>query len=84
MMLPGMKNGEILRGDFASSHFAVFSSMVLRPPMPAPIATPIRGEFSSVTSSPESLTDWTAAANPNGTNGIELADVLRRHVVLGS
>ena len=52
MMLPGMKNGEILRGDFDSSHLAVVSSMVLRPPMPAPIATPIRGEFASVTVEP--------------------------------
>ena len=69
MMLPGMKNGEILRGDLASSHFAVFSSMVDRPPIPAPIATPIRDEFCSVTSMPESFTDWTAAANPKGTKG---------------
>ena len=38
MMLPGMKKGEILRGDFASSHFALFSSIVDRPPMPVPIA----------------------------------------------
>ena len=72
MMLPGMKNGEILRGDLASSHFSVFSSMVESPPIPAPMATPIRGEFSSVTSMPESLTACTAAANPNGTNGSNL------------
>ena len=64
MMLPGMKNGEILRGDFASSHFAVFSSIVLRPPMPAPIATPIRGELASVTSIPESRMACTAEAKP--------------------
>ena len=52
MMLPGMKNGEILRGDLASSHFAVLSSIVLRPPMPAPIATPIRDVFASFTAKP--------------------------------
>jgi hypothetical protein len=67
-----MKNGEILRGDFASSHFAVFSSIVLRPPMPAPITTPIRDEFSSVTSNPESLMACWDAANPIGTNGSNL------------
>ena len=54
MMLPGMKNGEILRGDFASSHFAAFSSIVLRPPMPAPMATPMRAQFSSATVTPAS------------------------------
>src|SRR4051812_40618040 len=69
MMLPGMKNGEILRGDLASSHFAVFSSMVDRPPMPAPIATPIRPRLASVTSKPDSRMACTAEANPNGTNG---------------
>ncbi len=69
MMLPGIRNGEILRGDFDSSHRAVFSSMVDSPPMPPPIATPMRGELASVTSKPESLIAWTAEAMPNGTNG---------------
>ncbi len=69
MMLPGMKNGEILRGVFASSHFAVFSSMVESPPMPAPMATPMRPQVASLTSKPESLMACVAEATPNGTNG---------------
>ena len=69
MMLPGMKNGEILRGVFASSHFAVFSSMVESPPMPAPMATPTRPHVCSLTSKPESLMACVAEATPNGTNG---------------
>jgi hypothetical protein len=77
MMLPGMKNGEILRGVRDSSHLAVVSSIVLRPPIPAPIATPIRGAFASV------LDRLHRGCEPEGHERIELAHVLRRHVVLG-
>ena len=40
--------------------------------MPAPIATPMRDEFASVTVMPESLNACTPAAKPIGTNGSNL------------
>ncbi len=83
MMLPGMKNGEILRGVFASSHFAVFSSMVESPPMPAPMATPMRAQLASVTSKPESLMACGRGGDAERHERIELPHVLGRHVVLG-
>ncbi len=62
MMLAGTKNGDTLRGPLASSSFSWLIWIVSRPPMPAPIATPMRGAFASVTARPESLIAWVAAA----------------------
>ena len=45
----GTKNGEILLGPFSRKRSAVFS-MVVKPPIPAPIATPILAALESVTS----------------------------------
>ena len=49
MIEEGTKNGEILLGPFSRKRSAVFS-MVVRPPIPAPIATPILSALDSVTS----------------------------------
>ena len=63
MMLPGMKNGETLRGP-PSSILLWLSSMNWMPPMPAPMATPIACPFSGVISRPESRMASTLAATP--------------------
>ena len=59
----GTKNGEILLGPFSLKRSAVFS-IVVRPPIPAPMATPILSAFSSVTSIPLSSKACIPAAIP--------------------
>ena len=51
MIEEGTKKGEILFGPFSLKRSAVFS-IVDRPPIPAPMATPILSALDSVTSSP--------------------------------
>ncbi len=63
MIVPGMKNGDILRGPPPRKSLWV-SSIIGRPPMPEPMFTPIRSAFSEVTSRPESLMAWIPAAMP--------------------
>ena len=63
MMVPGMKNGEILRGPPASNSLWV-CSIICRPPMPEPMLTPIRSAFSGVTWMPQSRIAWMPAAMP--------------------
>ncbi len=53
MIEEGTKKGEIRLAPFSLKRSAV-RSIVPKPPIPAPIATPIRSAFSSVTSIPES------------------------------
>ena len=56
MMVEGTKNGESFFGlPAAFITFSWFCSIKPKPPIPDPIATPIRGAFCSVTFSPESL-----------------------------
>src|SRR3989338_7032026 len=63
MMVPGMKNGEILRGPEARKSVWV-SSIIGKPPIPEPMLTPMRSAFSSETSSPESLNASMPATRP--------------------
>ena len=51
MIEEGTKNGEMRLAPFSLKRSAVFS-MVPRPPIPAPMATPTRSAFSSVISMP--------------------------------
>ena len=53
MIEEGTKKGEMRLAPFSRYKSAV-ASIVPRPPTPAPIATPIRSAFCSVTSMPES------------------------------
>ena len=69
MMLPGTKNGDTLRGPLVSRNLSWLSRMVSRPPMPAPMTTPIRCAFESLMAIPESLMAWLAAAKPYCRNG---------------
>src|SRR6202041_1294434 len=53
MMVEGTKNGEILRGLRPESTYAAqVSSIVHRPPMPAPVTTPQRSRLSRSKSRP--------------------------------
>ena len=62
--LAGMKNGLTRRGPRCSSSTAV-SAMVLRPPMPEPISTPVRSRSSSSSGvHPASSIASLAAATP--------------------
>ncbi len=63
IILLGTKNGEIFLGPpfkYASLLFSIPGN----PPIPLPIATPMRSAFSSVASIPESLIAWTPAPIP--------------------
>ena len=53
MMVLGTKNGDSLRGPESIS-FWWFSSMLVNPPMPEPMATPMRSPFSLSISRPAS------------------------------
>jgi hypothetical protein len=64
MIAEGMKNGEIFRGP--PSRYALCSrSMVVNPPMPDAMNTPIRVALSAVTFSPESAIAQSEAAMAN-------------------
>ena len=60
---PGTKNGEMRRGPCSNRDRQLFSILV-RPPIPEPMDTPIRSRLASVTSRPESRTAWKLAARP--------------------
>jgi hypothetical protein len=62
-MVPGIKNGEILRVP-PSSYISLVASIEAKPPIPEPMDTPIRSPFSSVTSIPESLNASIPAIKP--------------------
>ena len=64
MMVPGTKNGEILRGPPASIGIMRGSSISGRPPMPEPMQTPICSRVSLSRSRPESLSASMPAARP--------------------
>ena len=63
MIEEGTKKGDILLGPFSLKRSAVFS-IVVNPPIPAPIATPILSAFDSVTSIPLSSKACIPAAIP--------------------
>ena len=63
MIDAGTKNGEMRRGPRLSSSVCV-ASIIGKPPMPEPTTTPMRSEFSSVTSRPLSCMAWMPAAMP--------------------
>src|SRR5262249_12512134 len=70
MMLDGTKNGDTRLGELLFSRMAAWAfSMLVRPPMPEPTATPMRAALASVTWMPESLKAWTEAAMPYCTKG---------------
>ena len=64
MMRLGMKNGPIFRTPFSRKTLCS-SSMVPRPPMPAPTMAPIRSGSSFAMSRPESFIAISAAASAN-------------------
>ena len=63
IMVPGIKNGETLRGP-DSSNVSLVLSIIPKPPIPDPIATPILSAFCSFTSNPESLNASIPATKP--------------------
>ncbi len=63
MIEEGTKKGEMRLAPFSLNRSAVLS-IVPKPPMPAPMATPMRSAFSSVTSMPQSSKAWIPAAMP--------------------
>jgi len=66
MMQPGIIKGEMRRGPRLTIA-SLLAQMEGRPPMPAPIATPVIGAFSSVISRPESSSAIRPAATPKCT-----------------
>ncbi|MCS5931603.1 hypothetical protein LNQ03_07150 [Klebsiella pneumoniae subsp. pneumoniae] len=73
--------GWILRGPPLTSELW-FSSIKPRPPIPEPIAAPIRVAFSSVTSRPESYHGLNASDNSILNEGIHLALFFARDNVI--
>ncbi len=63
MIEPGTKNGEIRRGP-PLSRALWLCSIIGRPPIPEPMATPMREAFSSEHSMPASWIAWAPAAIP--------------------
>ena len=64
MMLPGTKNGEILRGPPFVRSSSCVSSISGSPPIPEPITQPIRSRSIDSRSSPGIRIAWIAAAMP--------------------
>ena len=67
--------------DRDSSSSVCVSSIIGKPPMPEPTTTPMRSEFSSVTSRPLSCIAWIAGGDAVMDKGIHVARFLGRDVV---